>query len=908
MFRRKRPSQSSRLRAPAAHAVEALEGRVLLSTYMVTNMSDSGLGSLRDDIVMSNAAGGANTITFAPGLSGTITLTSGQLEISSNLTITGPGAGSLTISGDNKSRVFQVDVGVTASISEMELYAGLETRGDGGAILNNASLSVSQCAVVGNEIYGPGGGGAIYSSGPLLTVTDSTISNNYIAPVPIGSNGNGGDGGGIDGTSGTIIIQRSTINNNRAGDGPQIRTSATDGLAGRGGAVYSDGDLVLVNDTIVGNRSGTGGGRSYMPPISPAAGGDGGGVFSAGPLRVTNCTIVGNMAGLPGDGSVVHGNGGGLFVASAAAVVQNTILAANLDGGDLDGRSLDLSSANNLMGGDPVLAELGAYGGPTETMPPLVGSPAIDAGSNALAIGPDGTPLTTDQRGMPRIVDATHNGTPTVDIGAVEAAPIPVFPLVVTTTVDSDDTTFDPANLSLRDGVKLANALYGPHTITFAPGLSGIIALGGATPSLALNRPFSSSVLIIKGPGSDLLRVLSSNPAYPSTPFYCQGGSAEVDNLGIAGATNNSQSGTFTLVNDLIDGNVRGDGAIHNGGNMLLIDCNVSGNSATGSGGGIDNGGTLTIINSTISGNTAGLGGGGIYNELGTVTMFNSTVSGNQAKGDGGGVDNWAYLTMVNCTVSDNTSTNGTGGGISSGVGIQGMGAASLYNTIVAGNHNLMRPDIAGNLDSNYETGKTQYTRSLPSSNNLIADGSGGLPRGSNGNLLGTPVTPLDPLLSPLGNYGGPTQTMPPQAGSPAIDSGSNALATGTDGSPLTTDQRGLPRIFNGIVDIGAVETRYLPGDADLDGKVDFADVLIVARNYGKGRATWADGDFNNDGSVGFDDLLIVARNYGKSIALTTTTAAVNAAKSLNAVAAQPVYAWHKLAHKARTLLTLNGR
>ena len=61
---------------------------------------------------------------------------------------------------------------------------------------------------------------------------------------------------------------------------------------------------------------------------------------------------------------------------------------------------------------------------------------------------------------------------------------------------------------------------------------------------------------------------------------------------------------------------------------------------------------------------------------------------------------------------------------------------------------------------------------------------------------------------------------------------------------------------------------RALPGDADLDGKVDFADLAIVARHYGQQNATWAEGDFNADGSVGFDDLVLLARNYG-STALT---------------------------------------
>ena len=100
-------------------------------------------------------------------------------------------------------------------------------------------------------------------------------------------------------------------------------------------------------------------------------------------------------------------------------------------------------------------------------------------------------------------------------------------------------------------------------------------------------------------------------------------------------------------------------------------------------------------------------------------------------------------------------------------------------------------------------------------------------------------------------------------AGSPAIDAGSNALAVGPDGKPLLTDQRGYYRIFNGTVDIGAYEfgsSPLLPGDADADGKVDFTDLVLVARNYGKTNTTWSDGDFNNDGSVGFDDLLIVAQ------------------------------------------------
>ena len=223
----------------------------------------------------------------------------------------------------------------------------------------------------------------------------------------------------------------------------------------------------------------------------------------------------------------------------------------------------------------------------------------------------------------------------------------------------------------------------------------------------------------------------------------------------------------------------------------------------------------------------------------------------------------------MNSTVAANYAPDGAGLFL-------GEAAAVLLNSIVAGNFEGNASvrgapdDISGTLGS---------FSNLPQSGfNLIgAGGSDGLVNGANGNIVGV----ADPKLAPLGDYGGPTQTMPPLPGSPAIDHGSNALAIGPDRKPLLTDQRGYYRIFNGTVDIGAVEygsSPLLPGDADGDGKVDFADLVILARNYGKtSGVTWVDGDFNNDGSVGFDDLVIVARNYGKSVSLAATAAMFSA-------------------------------
>jgi hypothetical protein len=253
-----------------------------------------------------------------------------------------------------------------------------------------------------------------------------------------------------------------------------------------------------------------------------------------------------------------------------------------------------------------------------------------------------------------------------------------------------------------------------------------------------------------------------------------------------------ANSGTLTVMGSTVSGNTSNyyGGGIAGYGTLTVMGSTVSGNY----GGGITHGGgTLTVMGSTVSGNTsAGFGyAGGIQTSGTSVTLTNVTVTGNRTIYYGGGlyIFSSSSVTLTNVTVTGNRANQGSGGGL-----YIYSNSAVLHNTLIAGNFRgatgTSRDDVSGALNS-----AGDY--------NLIGDGTGmtGLSDGVNGNLVGSAAAPIDPLLGPLQDNGGPTKTHALLAGSPAINSGNNAYAT-------DWDQRGegFPRIVNGIIDIGAFE------------------------------------------------------------------------------------------------------
>lgn len=304
--------QRQRSLRAAAHRpeLEVLEDRSLPSTFTVLNLLDSGPDSLRAAVVAANANPGADTIDFAT--TGTIGLTSGQLNISDSLTINGPGANSLTVSSNHASRVFGIAGDPTVTIAGLTVANGSSSSG-GGIYMAGGNLTVANCTVIGNyaggalgawDYYytsytvGDGLGGGLYVSGGTLTLDQSTVSGNYAqggpGPSDFGQGGNGGtgQGGGLCVAGGMFYVNQSTVSGNVAsggqgGDGIVYYGDPTSGgfggNAAGGGICVAAGSLEIHQSSIFNNSaSGGAGGQGYdrgSYPVSPPGADAGGGLY-----------------------------------------------------------------------------------------------------------------------------------------------------------------------------------------------------------------------------------------------------------------------------------------------------------------------------------------------------------------------------------------------------------------------------------------------------------------------------------------------------------------------------------------------------------------------------------------------------------------------------------------------------
>jgi CSLREA domain-containing protein len=445
------------------------------STFTVTNTSDHDDGTcgiidctLREAISAANTSTGAITINFAGNVTGTIlldrnlgTLFVGNLTVGP-ITINGPGANVLGVSGNANIKVFSFSAG-TSTVSGLTIRDGFPPSGSGTVI----------------------GGGMSVSSPATVTFNDCAFINNRLlasSGSSAGANGNIAQGGAIA-NSGALTLNRCTFTTNEALGGSGFPNTGSphfggSGGAGQGGAIYnSPSGTLTVNNCTFANNLAAGGNGANNPDFGGGNGGagQGGAISSLGTMTLTACTLSGNTGtgGNAGTGNATvnngqPGKGSGGITSTGNSTVRNSISAGNIGnhGGGTDADGTFTSSGYNLIGigagstgftaasdqvgttASPLNAKLGALannGGPTQTMALLTGSPAIDKGSS--------TSLNTDQRGSGFVrpsedqTIANAIGGDGSDIGAFEVQVPP--PLV-------SNIQFSTSSYSVNEGAGFA--------------------------------------------------------------------------------------------------------------------------------------------------------------------------------------------------------------------------------------------------------------------------------------------------------------------------------------------------------------------------------------------------------------------------------------------------------------------
>ncbi len=816
----------------------AIAGRAYSNTLTVTNLNDSGPGSLRDTIAIAN---GGDTINFA--VTGTITLTSTHIVVDKSLTITGPSVGIVVRQQAFNQRIFFIGNGSangpTVVMSNLTIKDGSNPKPipiyeDGAGIYNDRSKLMLQNCVVqsctamngGGQFSRPSGGGvASVGSTAELTLLNCYFVDNF---ATLG-------GGGASNNGGKLTVSGSFFEDNRSnGNGGHLRHEGSQPalvaestlLDSDGAAISNSGPLEVRNCTFVGNA-----------PF----GVDAGSIVNNGSLLVQHCTFYNNLGG--NNGTIRNYGAGQLTVRNNIFQNPGTSCLRN------DAPGTTTSAGYNLANSDPAglltgpgdqinpdakldPAGLQNNGGATPTIALLSTSPALDRGNS---FG-----LTSDQRGMPRPVDIP--GFPNLadgsDIGAYES---PADPLqdgsagfFVNTTADHDDGICGRSDCTLREAINRSNQLSSADTILISFGgtitllpsaggqiniTDGVTIVGPGARSLKISAGTQTRVFFVSGAGTTTLSGLTIADGWMAN-----------SNAGDAEGAGIYNQGTLSLVDCTLDfnrttggsgfspgqsgGHGRG-GAIFNAGALTLYGCTFknnrvfggsgagnSGAHTTGGGGGSGSGAcvynaagaSLAIANSTFAGNGAGGGNGG-----------NGGMGGNGGDGLGGAIYNLGTLDVSAATASANYGDGGAGGlgvrtidngahGLGAGGFAHGGGTSTLRNSIIAGNDSLNARDVSGAFNSG--------------GFNLIGRIDGGTGFNAIGDQTGTNATPLDAQLGTLANNGGATDTMALQPASPAVDQGQSfGLTSDQRGSPRPTDLPGTPNANGGDgSDIGAFE------------------------------------------------------------------------------------------------------
>jgi predicted outer membrane repeat protein len=834
----------------AAFPAAALAGPPLL----VKNLNDDGPGSLRRAVDLANKTPGADTVTFAPGLSGTIALTGGPITVASPVAIVGPGSAAVALSGGGAGRVLEVSPNASLRLSGLTVRDGRATLGGGLLVGKGAEATAEACAFAGNTATD---GGAVFADGSVrLTLKGCLFTGNLAV-----------HGGAVHANRSPLALTGSTF----AGNGAYYA----------GSGVFAFGVPAVVDRcAFVGNQSADGaialtespGGRSRITNslvagnFTPGTGAIL--VFSNAHADIINCTVTGNTGGiLTGTGIGVLAGVSGPSTANVAngIVWGNTsfggpvaqIAALGGSGGsvvrtDLEGPLGPEFTASGLLSADPLFVRApDPFAGDPGDLHLRAGSPAIDAGDTSLL--PAG--LTLDLDGAARVAGAA------VDLGAYEfgagvgapagvaarpavgglppagqaAAPPPSAPrgngprrvLVVRTLKDDGPG-------SLRQAVEQANRVPGANAVTFAPGLSGTIALTGGP--ITVCSPVS-----IEGPGAGVIAVSGRSAG---RVFEAAGG-AYLRLSGLTVRDGRAILGGGLLVNPGAEAEVAGcvfadnvadaeGGAIFSAEARLTVTGSTfTGNAALDGAGVYPDATSFRVTGSTFAGNRAFYGGAGVFvfgapavvdrcsflgnqsadaalsfthtvvagGAAGKSLVTNSLVVGNVSPGAGSIlVADLADADIVNCTVTGNIGGVISGAGISALSGISGPSVTTVTNSIVWGNGSFApAPFVPAQIVSFSIPIQVSYSDVEIGTVDLF---SGITVVPGVGNISADPL-----FVRNLNLFAGDLGDLRLRAGSPALNAGNTSLLP----AGLTLDLYGGPRVLGPSVDMGALEGAAAP-------------------------------------------------------------------------------------------------
>jgi predicted outer membrane repeat protein len=828
-------------------------GHAAAATFTVTNINNSGAGSLRQAVDSSNSAAGSDTIVFDPAVFSTpqtIQLLNSIVvgpAPGESLTITGPGANLLTIRGngaaDFSGQIFSRDgnrphgfsvsgmtltnAGFTAianpntgpqsslTVTNVTFVANSNSF-SGGAITNEAALTVTNCTFTNNTSTSAGGGGAIISSISSSTAFTATISGSTFTGNRLT---NGGPGGAIRNAGGTMTIAKSGFTNNTITGG---------GFGSQGGAINNEGSgtMSISNCIISGNSTSTDAQDSH-----------GGGMASSGPLTIAGSTITGNSAARDGGG--IYRFSGGTLTLTNSTVSNNT---ANSD--------------NNATGSGGGMYFRGDAGSATISGSTINGNQAL--GNSTSAGNGGGIDVSS-------VLDLTHStvsgNTAGRNGGGIYAQGISTTILTInSSTVARNTATGDGGGLvraSSSNPVNLRNTIVADNSATgTAKDILGAVVSQGYNLIENITGATFSGDTTTNITGTDPNLGPLANNGGPTQTHALVTGSAAIDKGASGGLTSDQRGETRPVDDPLLANQTGGDGADIG---AFELQPKLQFNAATYS----------------------------VNEAIGTVTITVTRAGGTN------GSDTVQYATSNGSAVGGATCVAGVDYISRSGTLTFAAGVATQSFTITICADAVSEPDETVNLVLSTPAGATLGTPStailtikdppilLSASSDLVHGGAGTF-------SVPLPLTGPSVVEPRLGGGTGAARNYtivfrfdrPVSSGTAAVTGTASVSAVTFSGANMSVSLTGVtsPQTVTvtvanvatpqgGILSSASVQVGFLVGDVNGDRVVNIGDATVTRANSGAAVTTTNfRADVNIDGVINAADALIVRGRSGTGL------------------------------------------